>query len=200
MSVKRKVRHQRPRFPCHQQLRSNCVWNSIKKKKQDGRLCKVKADEEKTWGEEGEQERRVTKRERERAKRKVSKSAWPRKIHEAKNSICHFICDGRSEALCHMTYPSYRTRRDTSIHLFRHLTCLERGTERKTQSAGKDLRRGEDRRGEALKLLRTAFFGGSGPQRHTWYKFYAISLHFWYKCACTEQQIERVCVLHAADN
>lgn len=73
-----------------------------------------------------------------RAALKVSESAWPRKIHEAKNSICHFICDGRSEALCHMTYPSYRARRDTSIHLFRHLTCLERGTEGENREGERD--------------------------------------------------------------
>lgn len=36
--------------------------------------------------------------EREREIERVSESAWPRKIHEAKNSICHFICDGRLEA------------------------------------------------------------------------------------------------------
>lgn len=82
------------------------------------------------------------KRECRNKERRVSKSAWPRKIHEAKNSICHFICDGPSEALCHMTYPSYRTRRDTSIHLFRHLTCLEQGTERKTENRVWEERRG----------------------------------------------------------
>ncbi len=151
--LKRKARHQQPRFPCRQQLHSNCVWNSMKNKMAGfvrSRWMKRKSENKrKSRRAEAQRER---ERERERAKLKVSKSAWPRKIHEAKNSICHFICDGRLEALCHMTYPSYRTRRDTSIHLFRHLTCLERGTERKTEREREWIepgeRRGEERRGE----------------------------------------------------
>lgn len=44
-----------------------------------------------------------------------------------------------------MTYPSYRARRDTSIHLFRHLTCLERET--------KEERRGEELASKKASLL-----------------------------------------------
>lgn len=43
-----------------------------------------------------------------------------------KNNICLFLCDGRLKALCHMTYLLYRAHSNTLIHLFRHLTCLER--------------------------------------------------------------------------
>lgn len=61
-----------------------------------------------------------------------------KKNHEAKNSICHFICDGPLEALCHMTYPSWGAHTDTSIHLFRHLTHLERdgGMDSKIEGKG----------------------------------------------------------------
>lgn len=64
-----------------------------------------------------------------RAKLKIS-LARKRSTRQKTASVI-FFCDGRLQALCHMTYPSYRARRDTSIHLFRHLTCLERGTKRR---------------------------------------------------------------------
>lgn len=167
-----------------------------------GRMKRKREEEE----EETKQESRSTEREREQDW-KVSESAWPRKIHQAKNSICHFICDGRSEALCHMTYPSYRARRDTSIHLFRHLTCLEQGTEEKSREEERERvlvkikRWKEEERKRSLSVMRPLrrLCSSATLRWHTRQcangpntLFYTISPFYGFPhthtCSCTQEQ------------
>lgn len=49
-----------------------------------------------------------------------------------------------------MTYPSYGACRDTSIHLFRHLTCLKLGRKKRE---GEERRREEDNKASLLALV-----------------------------------------------
>lgn len=65
------------------------------------------------------------------------KEAWPGKDPRGKKQhLSFYLRWGRSEAPCHMTYPSDGAHRDTSIHLCRHLTCLKLG-KKKREEKGK---------------------------------------------------------------
>lgn len=88
---------------------------------------KVAAGEWINWDEKKD----VSRGGEAEGKLKSSKLLWSIKDPQCKNNICHFICSGRLKAICHTTYPSYRVHADTSIHLFRHLTCLESRMEEK---------------------------------------------------------------------
>lgn len=115
-----------------------------------------------------------------------------KKNHEAKNSICHFICDGPLEALCHMTYPSWGAHTDTSIHLFRHLTHLERdgGMDSKIEGKGDERMAGNKAfcAGSCLQHIVLTYMTMCQWARHIILHHFTLLWFPAHTCPCTQEQ------------